>query len=477
MKIIKNLKYFLMLGCVSFATFTFAETTTNQDADKKAVQRQLSKKLNDLSIHIETLENMLKSINVNDWNDMKNILDGFEIRIDDLDSKIAELPENLENMFCTGTPDLMNGYVIESGTKLATYQLVNVNGSYGEEKDTVVNYRKWSNGYLEQFAKIETPTGGKTIITLPIAYPNTTNMYVLVTRNGYFNHTADAGLAGYATATNKIEILQGEEARDCTFYVFGYIDVNAELEKPHRHMHGYVVDAGIIEQDHDGDPNTDPRKVMYRKWNDGWLEQHGVFKTVRGENPPPIMFPYKYKDRELMNIQLSESRHWPDSYVINISSTNITTSGFSIELDWFNDNFGGTSADRYYFWKAEGYIDGSIEIKNTCDSMYRYVCDTYEYKNEETGEVKWYRKWSDGWVEQGGQTVSAVDSIVQLPIAFRDTDYTATTTVLSAENCAGVVIKSKTTTSFIISSGIHGGGHLDISTQKSWYACGYCKEE
>lgn len=98
MKIIKNLKYFLMLGCLSFATFTFAETTANQNADKQAVQKQLSKKLNDLSIHIETLENMLKTINVNDWNDMKNRLDSIKDSIDNQYNDIENLKNRLDSI-------------------------------------------------------------------------------------------------------------------------------------------------------------------------------------------------------------------------------------------------------------------------------------------------------------------------------------------------------------------------------------------
>lgn len=52
------------------------------------------------------------------------------------------------------------------------------------------------------------------------------------------------------------------------------------------------------------------------------------------------------------------------------------------------------------------------------DNLVRYVTQTYNDGS------RWYRKWSDGWLEQGG-IVSAADNIwVQFVVPFANTNYT-----------------------------------------------------
>lgn len=63
----------------------------------------------------------------------------------------------------------------------------------------------------------------------------------------------------------------------------------------------------------------------------------------------------------------------------------------------------------------------------------------------------WYRKYSDGWVEQGGLQTSASGSsgvTVTLPVAMADANYTITATV-TGEQAYFVGCLNKTTTSFL----------------------------
>ena len=75
----------------------------------------------------------------------------------------------------------------------------------------------------------------------------------------------------------------------------------------------------------------------------------------------------------------------------------------------------------------------------------------------------WYRKWSDGWIEQGGTRVAknTWETITFLK-PFINTNYTAlTSNSAGGTNANG--IRNKTTTSMQIYQ----------NWQYDWYACGY----
>ena len=79
----------------------------------------------------------------------------------------------------------------------------------------------------------------------------------------------------------------------------------------------------------------------------------------------------------------------------------------------------------------------------------------------------WYRKWSDGWIEQGGRTTT---STVNLPIEFTNTGYVV---VASGQTSTGnEVISDRTLTSINII--LYGNDNVNyISRGLLWYACGY----
>ena len=95
------------------------------------------------------------------------------------------------------------------------------------------------------------------------------------------------------------------------------------------------------------------------------------------------------------------------------------------------------------------------------------VTETYRNGNQ------WYRKWSDGFIEQGGTIATSqkgYESItISLPTAFTTTTYTVLTGGTNTGNLgSGVdVISEKTTTGFKTHTH-HKGDALP-----TWYACGY----
>lgn len=85
----------------------------------------------------------------------------------------------------------------------------------------------------------------------------------------------------------------------------------------------------------------------------------------------------------------------------------------------------------------------------------------------------WYRKWSDGWIEQGGiiAKVSTKDwhsVTITFPKAFKNTNYTALATsgYLGGSEVWGAEITKKTTSSFSVIC-------VAYNIDASWYACGY----
>lgn len=91
--------------------------------------------------------------------------------------------------------------------------------------------------------------------------------------------------------------------------------------------------------------------------------------------------------------------------------------------------------------------------------------------------LSWYRKYSDGWIEQGGDiqgTTKNESRTVTLPTAFSNTNYTIICSLEgtgSTSNDAGsaVIVKdAKTTTAFNVKSTDDTSNYLG-----TWYACGY----
>ena len=87
--------------------------------------------------------------------------------------------------------------------------------------------------------------------------------------------------------------------------------------------------------------------------------------------------------------------------------------------------------------------------------------------------LSWYRKYSDGWIEQGGRTPSLSDgqTTVTFPIEFKDTNYSIlTTSVNSSENSTTSIAKSLTTKTAIVTYDVEDGSGTGTV---QWYACGY----
>ena len=84
----------------------------------------------------------------------------------------------------------------------------------------------------------------------------------------------------------------------------------------------------------------------------------------------------------------------------------------------------------------------------------------------------WYRKYSDGWIEQGGQTAAwsnNPDTTITLYKAFSNTNYSVSCINIGSTKdgyTGDICLKSKATASFIINCHTNNRGGLN------WQACG-----
>ncbi|MBQ2575501.1 MAG: hypothetical protein II575_14920 [Bacteroidales bacterium] len=92
----------------------------------------------------------------------------------------------------------------------------------------------------------------------------------------------------------------------------------------------------------------------------------------------------------------------------------------------------------------------------------------------------WYRKYADGWVEQGGITTSGtIVQSVALPVTMADTNYTislvATSNNASGKNNVGIVGYENVSTTGFDTRGNTVNGQNESSTAtgtRRWYVAG-----
>lgn len=118
----------------------------------------------------------------------------------------------------------------------------------------------------------------------------------------------------------------------------------------------------------------------------------------------------------------------------------------------------GTNTNHYLEFRNNGtlVLDGK---------QLGYVTETW---NKGTS---WYRKWSDGWIEQGGEFTKARDTniTVTFPVAFKNTDYTITLSHYSRLTSSEYPVcdfSYKTNTGIVHNYGSWG-------SKVGWFACGY----
>jgi hypothetical protein len=86
----------------------------------------------------------------------------------------------------------------------------------------------------------------------------------------------------------------------------------------------------------------------------------------------------------------------------------------------------------------------------------------------------WYKKYSDGWIEQGG--ISTTNATLNFPLAFSDTNYTIVGTFMDMGNGSAISFQARTKSTTLIKASWtcdREHGYADGAFKLNWYACGY----
>ena len=89
-----------------------------------------------------------------------------------------------------------------------------------------------------------------------------------------------------------------------------------------------------------------------------------------------------------------------------------------------------------------------------------------------TSDTSWYKKYSNGWVEQGGTFTSLYDQAVTLIVPMKDTNYTILTSKTNWGS-AVIIVDTVTTTSFKVYGRGQGGSGFSENVSGYWYVAGW----
>ena len=89
-----------------------------------------------------------------------------------------------------------------------------------------------------------------------------------------------------------------------------------------------------------------------------------------------------------------------------------------------------------------------------------------------TSGSSWYKKYSNGWVEQGGTFTSLYNQAVTLIVPMKDTNYTILTSKTNMGS-AVVIVDTVTTTSFKVYGRGQGGSGFSENVSGYWYVAGW----
>ena len=231
-------------------------------------------------------------------------------------------------------------------------------------------------------------------------------------------------------------------------------------------------------------------------FSDGFCEQRGTLTITSAETTQTFVVPFNSVpfisfhratdrngssyDRELYPRSISSTAFKYGMNTTGISYARWSASGFINGLPSISDY----NCGNYLFFKLADEVPSTVvdtqqvieDLKTECDqfrqtletlmSQGHFVIETNVSENGNT----WYRKYSDGWIEQGGRfSFSSQEGKITLIKEFSNTNYYASAVpeVMGTSPNYNAAVYSKTTTNFGFNS------LISRACSGYWYACGY----
>lgn len=170
------------------------------------------------------------------------------------------------------------------------------------------------------------------------------------------------------------------------------------------------------------EPNEGPNYNWYRLYASGFVEQGGRIKMSSSDYTTTITFPIRMADTNYILVG-SELSHSAANTYHNHASVGYdkTTTTFKSDLS--------TAGDKDWYCCGKADMAGHEVLPNSAASQTSTI-QAYEHrivdfgKPTELNNYTWFRKYADGWVEQGGMlATNASTNTVQLPVTMANTNY------------------------------------------------------
>ena len=197
------------------------------------------------------------------------------------------------------------------------------------------------------------------------------------------------------------------------------------------------------------EPTAENDYTWYRLYASGWVEQGGICKWDSGTSGT-IALPIKMNDTNYTAIAGNGNNAANNVFTISRPEVTINT------IKWYKS---ATDMDGYWIVLGKADMTGHEVLpskKEIDENDHRVIAFQ---KPTAENNYTWYRKYADGWVEQGG-TQTTEDTTINLPIEMADTNYIVNCGFVIANVGRQAVTKYTTyfqTSSHVQTSGTSGG--------------------
>lgn len=176
------------------------------------------------------------------------------------------------------------------------------------------------------------------------------------------------------------------------------------------------------------EPDANDGYKWYRLYASGWVEQGGICERELGTSGT-ITLPIKMNDNNYTAIAGLGNNAENNTFSISRPEATTTT------IKWYK-----SSTDMASYWIVSGKADMTghevLPSKKAIDENDHRVVAFQKPTAE--NNYTWYRKYADGWVEQGGQTPKNTSGTsVTLSVTMADANYSITCSLKNASSNHG----------------------------------------
>lgn len=408
----------------------------------------------------------------------------------------VEMPVGIENT-ATGTNSLTL-----LGTATASSSSINIGPESSAEKaaSIAIGLAATTSGTLSEDAiaigRSATATRSQTVAVGRAAKAEA-SYAVAIGYNSQASSSNSVGLgwAAKATSLDTIQIGQGTNSTMQTMQVWNYtlLDKNTGLI-PAERITGFLPTSGGA---------MTATKAITRDVNDSYLGLHGGTGTdndgaqldLCGANhssmPGTFQLHARTSDKDvILRGQTDGKLTWGDKYILTNSYVATVDNGavmltagtqsvkgaylrlYGADHSTGAGTFAIAASDGTTSKSLTGNADGTLTWGGN-----KVVVLVAEQKPTSSNNYTWYRKYSDGWVEQGG-TAASGSSSVTFPVVFADAGYYFNANLTNGGNGTTLHIISSgyTTTGCTLKEGQDGVSQRALTKEAKWFACGYAKQ-